>query len=303
MSTNGLTTHTDSCHFPFTGGYETHGLNVFRQVQREIYGSPDTSAIDAPNPSSVEIIAGNRLRINLRKADAGIIVESAALADFRLNGSPAVLLSAAVTSTAIELQYDRPLTGATSLDYLAHIGSTPGWVRNSNGVGLLAFSEPITQMQVTLVSPDSVGISAPGTQLPLQATATIPSGTITKMEIFINGILHTSTASVNTIQTTWTVPTSGTYQIIFRATNSAASTAEAAVVVLTQAYTSPGGVTSGLNVWLKPESGITRDGTGVVSSWQDNSGNNHHCVQTTPSAKPTSAKPVRHHARSRLRRR
>jgi hypothetical protein len=289
MSTNGLTTHTDSCHFPFTGGYETHGLNVFRQVQRELYGSPDASAIDAPNPSSVEIISGNRLRINLRKADAGIIVDSAVVTngDFRLNGSSAVLSSAAVTSTAIELQYDRALTGATGLDYLAHIGSTPGWVRNSNGVGLLAFSEPISQMQVTLVSPNSVGVSTPGTPLPLQATATTPSGTITRMEIFINGILHTSTASVSTIQTTWTVPASGTYQIVFRATNSQANTAEASVVVLTQAYTTPGGVTSGLNVWLKPESGITRDGAGAVSYWQDSSGNNNHCAQATASAKPT----------------
>jgi hypothetical protein len=106
------------------------------------------------------------------------------------------------------------------------------------------------------------------------------------MDIIIDGILHTSTPAVSTIQTTWTVPASGTHQIVFRATNSDGQTAEASVVVLTQPYSSPGGVSSGLTVWLKPESGITRDANGAVSAWQDSSGNNNSCIQATTAAMP-----------------
>ncbi len=288
MSTNGLATHVDNCHFPFTGGYETHGLNVSRQVQRELYGAPDEPAIDPPNPASVEIIPGNRIRIHLRKSGAGIMVETGALADFRLNGSSAALLSAAVTTTAIELQYDSPLTGATGLDYLAHIGGAGGWVRNSNGVGLLAFSEPILNKlpQVMPLSPAAVQVITPGTLLPLEASASTPVGSITGLQILINGILHTATGQSSTIEDSWLVPDSGTYQITFRATNSEGNTAESSIVVFTEPFSSPGGVTAGLTLWLKPESGIIRDENGLVSAWQDSGGLGNHCTQNTAASRP-----------------
>lgn len=293
MSTNGLTVHTDNCHYPFIGGYETHGLNSFRQVERELYGAPDAPAIDPPNPARVEVAdgTGTRLRIVLRKPNAGITVDAGALVDFRLTGSSAVLQSASVTATAIELQYDRNLSGATRLDYLAHIGSAGGWVRNSNGIGLLTFSEPVPFIvndhpEVSITSPAAVAEFAPGTILPLSATATTQMGTVTQLEIFINGILYTAVDSGNSIADTWTVPASGSHQIVFRATNSGGKTSEASVVIFAGTTAAPGGISSGLSVWLKPETGIIRDSAGVVSSWQDSSGNGNHCSQATAAAKP-----------------
>lgn len=288
MSTNGLPGH-DGCHYAFTG-YETLGLNSYRQVARELYGVPDAPAIDAPNPARVEIAdeAGTRLRIVLRKPNAGITVDTASLVDFRLTGLFAVLQSASVTATGIELQYDRRLDGATRLDYLGHSGSTGGWVRNGNGVGLLTFMEPIPNEfpRITSVSP-ATAVVAPGTILPLSATATTQAGTITRMEIFINGILYTAVGPGNTITDIWTMPASGNHRLVFRATNSGGRSSEASVVVFTQPFATPGGVDAGLTVWLKPEFGIDRDPADVVSSWQDSSGNNNHCTQATASAKPT----------------
>ena len=296
IASNGLTTHTDNCHYPFPGGYETHGLNSFRQVARELYGAPDAPAIDSPNPARVEAAdeTGTRLRIVLRKPNAGITVDAAALVDFRLTGSSAVLLSATVTATAIELQYDRNLSGATRLDYLAHIGSTGGWVRNSNGVGLLTFSEAVPVItndrpEITLVSPAAVAEFAPGTVLPLSATAITQIGTLTQLEIIIDGILHTAVGTGNAITDSWVVPASGKHQIVFRATNSGGKTTESSVVIFAGSTTTPGGVSSGLSVWLKPESGIIRDAAGVVSSWQDSSGNGNHCNQATTATMPSYA--------------
>jgi hypothetical protein len=221
-------------------------------------------------------------------------VDAGALVDFRLTGSSAVLQSTTVTATAIELQYDRNVSGATRLDYLAHIGSAGGWVRNSNGVGLLTFSEPVPFIvndhpEVSIISPAAVAEFAPGTVLPLSATATTQIGTLTQLEIFIDGILYTSVGSGNAIADTWTVPASGSHQIVFRATNSGGKTSEASVVIFAGATAAPGGVSSGLSVWLKPETGIIRDSAGVVSSWQDSSGNGNHCSQATATAKPSYA--------------
>ena len=288
-SSNGLTAHTDNCHYPFTGGYETHGLNVFRQVARDLYGAPDGPSIDPPNPHSVEWAnpTGTRLRIVLQKPGALLTVDAAALPDFRLNGSAAVLLSASVTNTAIELQYDRPVTGATSLDYLAHIGNAAGWVRNVNGVGLLAFSEPITSDLpfITVTSPSAATQLGSGDVIPLSATVETSAGTVSKTEVFVDGILHGSSNS-GSILSNWTVPSVGTHKIVFRATISTGRVREETVIVFAGSTAAPGGVGTGLNVWLKPEFGIIRDGSGLVSEWQDSSGNGNHCVQTTESRKP-----------------
>ena len=290
MSTNGITAHTDNCHFPFVGGYETHGLNSFRQVARDLYGAPDAPDIDAPNPARVEIAneAATRLRIVLRQPAASITVDSAALVDFRLNGSAAVLVSSAVTPSGIELQYDRPVTGATSLDYLAHIGNAPGWVRNGNAIGLLTFSEPIRSDApiITLVSPTGPVELPVGNTAPLSATAISPVGTIARLEVFINGILHTAVNSAATVTANWQIPASGKYQVRFRGISSTGKSSEASVVVFAGSNTAPGGVGSGLRVWLKPESGIVRNSAGVVTGWQDSSGNGNHAVQSNPIAMP-----------------
>ena len=153
MSVNGLA--HDGCHFPFAGGYETHGLNVFRQVARELYGAADNPDIDPPNPAQVANTAATRLRVMLRNPTATITVDAAALADFRVQGpgltTNTLPASATVTNGGIELQYSQDVSAATNLAYLAHIGNTAGWVRNGNGVGLLAFSEPV--MSTNTLSP------------------------------------------------------------------------------------------------------------------------------------------------------
>ncbi len=289
-SSNGLTAHTDNCHYPFVGGYETHGLNVFRQVARDLYGAPDGPNIDAPNPQGVEWgnPTGTRLRIVLQKPGAQLTVDAAALPDFRLNGSSAVLLSSSVTNTAIELQYDRPVTGATSLDYLAHIGNAAGWVRNVNGVALLTFSEPITSDLpfITVTSPSAATQLGTGDVIPLSATVATSAGTVSKTEVFVDGILYAS-AAAGSISSNWTVPSSGTHKIVFRATISTGRVREESVVVFAGPTAAPAGIATGLNVWLKPEAGIIRDANGLVSAWQDSSGNGNHCVQATDTLKPT----------------
>ena len=296
MSTNGLTTHTDNCHFPFVGGQETHALNSFRQARRELYGSADFPAIDPPNPAYVEIgnAAGDLLRIVMRKSGAGITVDPDALPDFRLNGSSASLLSATVTDQAIELHYDAPVTAATSLDYLAHAGSAGGWVRNSNGIGLLAFSEAVRPYDnpspiLQLIHPTGVSEVVPGSTIAISASATSPRDSISRMEILINGILLTAVNNSGLISMDWTAPASGSHLLLFRAVDSAGRVAERSVVLIAGTGGPPAGIGSGLSVWLRPEAGIIRNSSGEVTEWLDSSGNSNACSQAITSAKPSYA--------------
>lgn len=61
------------------------------------------------------------------------------------------------------------------------------------------------------------------------------------------------------------------------------------------AITKPGGsnvaafnptTISGLTVWLKADTGITKDGSNLVSAWNDQSGNNNHFAQATGANQP-----------------
>jgi alpha-tubulin suppressor-like RCC1 family protein/predicted small metal-binding protein len=45
-------------------------------------------------------------------------------------------------------------------------------------------------------------------------------------------------------------------------------------------------VSSGVKLWLKASSGVTTNGTGQVSQWADQSGNDNHAAQATGSAQP-----------------
>ena len=50
----------------------------------------------------------------------------------------------------------------------------------------------------------------------------------------------------------------------------------------------PGGVTAGLQVWLKADAGMSTNTNGAaVSSWQDQSGNGRHATMAIVSKQPT----------------
>lgn len=288
MSTNALVTHPDQCHYPFAGGYEVHGLNTYRQVARELYAASDDPNIDPPDPERVEIsnASGDRVLIALKRPDATLTLQPGALADFRLTGSNAVLLSAKQTASGIELQYDRSVSGATSLAYLGHFSGEGDWIRNANGVGLLAFTEqvidPTPQLHISVPYP----LQFPtGSTQHFSATASSLVGRVVRMEAYLDGILH-SAINNSALSFDWIVPAAGRHSLVLRASTDRGYHSEKTVVFISGTAPAPAGIISGLNVWLKPEQGIVADANGEISQWQDSSGNNHHASQATTNAKP-----------------
>jgi hypothetical protein len=287
MSANGLPGHS-GCHYAFSG-YEQHGLHSYHQLARELYGAADLSNIDPPNPLRVEFASpvGDRLHITLRREGDTIGVHPAALLDFALGGDGSLPSSSVVTSDGIDLQYDRPILDAATLSYLGHNGSTPGWVTNANGVGLLTFTEPIINpfLHVHFLSPKSP-TAVPGELLTLVAQATPATGAVTQMELLVDGLLIAGVNNTNYIEAPWTAPAAYSHRITALAFDSNGNQVEESMVVFGGLPSAPGGVSNGLNVWLRPETGIQLDEQGLVARWQDSSGQGNDCVQTNASARP-----------------
>ncbi len=288
MSANALPGH-NGCHYLFSG-YQQHGLNVYNQLARELYGAPDLPNIDPPNPLRVEFAspAGDRLRIVLRRSGDTLGVDPAALVDFALGGDGSLPISSSVTTTNIELQYARPVVGATTLAYLGHNFSAPGWITNANGVGLLAFSEPIINpfLQVRFLSPQTATNANPGQVLLLCAQATSPTGTVSRVELDVDGIPFAAANNTNYIAAWWTVPPAYSHRIVALAFDNSGNQAQQSTVIFAGLPSAPAGVTNGLSVWLRPETGILRNGQGLVTRWQDSSGQSNDCIQNSPAYQP-----------------
>ena len=285
---NGLDAH-DGCHYAFTGGYESLGLLHYRLLARDLYGAIAAPDIDALNPAVVEFTDATRrfIRVEMRDAAATIDFPAGALADFAITGAPGAIVGRAVSGNVITFELDQPAIGAAVLEYRGHFGQGE-WVTNGNGVGLLAFAEPVGPFGplVTLSEPASTFESAVGVPVPVRATAAAgPNGGAVKMTLFANGVPQFEIDGGH-LETTWTPRAAGAYRLSVVAIDASGVEGSATVAVLAGADAAPGGVGDGLTVWLRAESGVVKDASGAVSQWLDRSGNGHHVSQATAFHQP-----------------
>lgn len=289
MATNGLGAH-DGCHYKFITGYESLGQHFFRLVSRDLYGGPGGPNVDALNPASIEFTDDTRTRIKvtMRDANATILIQPQALADFALPGLPATITGASAVGNALFLDLSQAASSNAILVYRSHTG-TGGWITNGNGVGLLSFSEPVASPgpMITLAAPATSREATVGEIISVSATASpgAAGGAIIRMELLVNGVPQIS-SSGNTLNTTWTVPVAAAHWLEIAAYDAGGHSNRVGVSILAPANTSPGGVASGLRIWFKAEAGVVK-GTGhEVQTWQDQSGNGFHAAQSSVAAQP-----------------
>jgi len=167
-----------------------------------------------------------------------------------------------------------------------HPGAT-GYARMAqtwfNGIQAVLSGGPT----VTIKSPASTQEANPGTILTLNATSTAGSGgNAVRMQFLVNGVLQSDSTS-NSLTTTWQVPVKGAHRLTVRAFDTNGNSGEHFVHVLgTDPNTGPGGVTNGLQVWLKAEAGVVLGSGNSVQRWQDQSGNLNHASQNSASLQP-----------------
>jgi hypothetical protein len=166
LSTNGLDGHI-GLHFNFANGYQTIGINTARALERDIYGGQNFPNTDPPNPAYAVLARANQniIRVPLRNKTDTVTFQPGAEADFAVTGASVSVTSGTISNGVMELHLSGSAAGATSLVYTGHSGDggqtvTGKWVANANGIGLLAFIEPIrvdtTPPLITLLGPNPV---------------------------------------------------------------------------------------------------------------------------------------------------
>ena len=144
--------------------------------------------------------------------------------------------------------------------------------------------------------PPTISLTAPANNASLTVPANVTitanaadsDGAVVKVEFFANGSLI-GTATASPFKLPVTLQTAGTVTLTATATdNKDASTKSSPIkVTLTGGAPASLSVTNGLQLWLKADAGVTKDTTGAVTAWADQSGKNNHAAQVDPTLAPT----------------
>jgi hypothetical protein len=131
---------------------------------------------------------------------------------------------------------------------------------------------------------------AAGDILTLTANATDPDGTVANVKFFANGsLLGTATAAPYQIRVALETP--GSYDLTAVATDNKDATGTSTTVSRTVSSGAEPtlGVTSSLQLWLKADAGVTTGDGGIVTTWQDQSGQANHATSVDGLTAPVVA--------------
>lgn len=140
---------------------------------------------------------------------------------------------------------------------------------------------------ISLTSPaNNATVTAPAS-LTLTANASDSDGIITKVDFFANGSLI-ATATASPFRVPVTIPSAGS--VIFTAAvtdnKDARVTSEPVSITVTGGSAASLTVNSGLQLWLQADAGVTKNATGAVTAWADQSGKNNHAAQPDATLAP-----------------
>ncbi|MBC8047215.1 MAG: T9SS type A sorting domain-containing protein [Fimbriimonadaceae bacterium] len=139
MSTNGAQHYIDDCHFPFAGGYEFDGQNIYRLAARDLYDAAEELNSEPPTVVSAELAALDQIVLTLENASDTYNWESGSENDFILYGTSVNIVSGLVSGNTIILNLSADATGITEISYVGHKGNSTPFPKNANGIGLLSF--------------------------------------------------------------------------------------------------------------------------------------------------------------------
>ncbi len=287
MATNGINGH-NGCHYSFTGGYEVHGMHMARLLGRDLYASGVTANVDAPNPDHLEWGNAERsvVRIVLRHANDPITIDPGAEMTFGVVGANVTVTAAQAAPGVITLTLSAPAPAATAITYTGSASGGGPSVVNGGGVGLLTFSADLPQpLKARFIAPARTQEVSPGTAVAIQVQATNSEGSVSRVEIFVDGQSLASTTASGNLSASWMPSAEGLYPLEVRAMDQNGVTVSATTRVLVASNVPPAGV-GGLQIWLKATRGITANNDGLVSGWQDQSGMGNHAAQASVALDP-----------------
>lgn len=157
MASNGSANFVDDCHFGYTNGYEFHGNNIFRLMQRDLYGVSGALNIEPPQVVHAKLLNAQQIELTLKNTADSYVWETGSEKDFDINGTNVTVLSGSVAGNKVILNLSGNATGAYSIDYFGHEGAKIPFIKNSNGIGMVSFWE--YPLQPVSLKPTSISVS------------------------------------------------------------------------------------------------------------------------------------------------
>ncbi len=128
----------DSCHYYYDNGYAVLGDRMYNLMASRLYNTSDYN-VAAPDIRRAYLATPRHIAVELRDVQGDLRVQGNVWQDFQVEGSEAEVVSGWTDGQRVFLELSAEPAGATGISYLSHIGDTPPWITNDQGVGLLTF--------------------------------------------------------------------------------------------------------------------------------------------------------------------
>jgi hypothetical protein len=129
------------CHYPFPGGYELMGNNIYRLVARDLYGAPSADDIEPPAIRFAEATGAQEITLFMKNPLDSLSWYAGSQGEFALRGGTAQVTAGSVSGNRVRLSLSAAAAGITAISFLGHTGVQPEpLVLNRNGVGALHFN-------------------------------------------------------------------------------------------------------------------------------------------------------------------
>ncbi|MBF0432397.1 MAG: T9SS type A sorting domain-containing protein [Fibrobacteria bacterium] len=147
MSTSNCPHMDDNCHYEFYDGYERSGRNVYRLLNRDLYGKVGEKNIEPPRIMWAEVWGSNEIRLIMKNVGDSLIWYPGAQKEFRLQGASASLSSGSTWKNHVILTSPQNVSSATAISYAGakRISEAP-MVKTPKEVGAMHFwGFPVTK--------------------------------------------------------------------------------------------------------------------------------------------------------------
>ncbi|MEO5675028.1 MAG: sialate O-acetylesterase [Chitinophagales bacterium] len=138
-ATNGTNQASDKCHYGYKTGYKVTGDNLYRIINRDLYGGPDAANIESPYVISAVQSAPSQITLYFKNTGDAYYWTNGTEKDFKLEGSTVTVIIGTVSGSSVILTLSATPVSFTGLSYLGHQGPGSPTIRNSNDLGLVSF--------------------------------------------------------------------------------------------------------------------------------------------------------------------
>ncbi|MBF0431486.1 MAG: hypothetical protein HQK83_09420 [Fibrobacteria bacterium] len=131
----------NNCHFPYEVGYKHFGDNIYRLLNRDLYGAETENDIEPPMVLRVERTGNREITLVMDNADDSYTWDTEAEKELSFVGASVQVTSVTVEGRLIKLGFSGDVEGVTSITFRGHQGTPAPMVTNANGIGSVHFNE------------------------------------------------------------------------------------------------------------------------------------------------------------------